>query len=82
MQFFSTWVVPNIAGKSNPEFAAVGYENIHPIFGAIISAGKANIKQLKYEWTLQEALTTYWIIAVDRENESRYYKSLEKKRGK
>lgn len=48
------------------------------MLATIIDAGKGNIRQLKYEWTLEEAYQTWEVIAVSRENERRAYDSAQK----
>ena len=48
---------------------AIDYPNVDGFIGAIISSGQATLKELKKEYTLEEACDLYEVIATTRINE-------------
>lgn len=55
------------------------YRNIDPLIGAIISSGKATLRELKTVYTLEDAHDIFEIIAIDNYNKYLAYEYQEKK---
>lgn len=58
------------------------YQNCDGFIGAIIAEGKATLKELKYDYTLEEAFIIWEIIMVNRHNEQLALDHAKKKGGK
>ena len=58
------------------------YKNIEPFLGAIVSSGKATLKELKESYTIEDAFNLFEIIAIDAYNENQAIKHAQKKRAK
>lgn len=55
------------------------YRNIDALIGAIISSGKATLRELKTVYTLEDALNIYEVVAIDCYNKYLALKDQERK---
>jgi hypothetical protein len=77
--FFSKWQALKLPRWDNSEFAGLDYVNVDPFIGLIISEGKASYKELKEDYSLEDAYILYECIMVPKANEYLAYKNAEKK---
>ena len=57
------------------------YKNIDSLIGAIVSSGKATLKELKESYTIEDAFNLYEIIATDAYNERLAIEHAKKRKG-
>lgn len=59
----------------SPKAEFVVYQNINPVFGVLISNGKATLKEIQEFYSLEDVYKLFEIIKVDSYNE---HKAMEK----
>jgi len=67
--FFSTRGSLRFLQNYRAEFPGVDYPNVDTFVAAICGSRQATLKELKYEYTLEEALDLYEVVATQRYNE-------------
>ena len=82
MQFFSERGDLTFIRNIRRDAPSVDYKNVDSFIGTIIANGKATLKELKNDYTLEDAFNLWEIIAVTHYNEYLAYEYAKKhKRG-
>lgn len=79
LQFFSEWQDLRLPRIDNGEIASVDFKNIDPLIGALINEKQATLKELKEDYTLEDAFLMWECIIVKKTNEYLAHKHAEKK---
>ena len=79
MLFFSEWQDLKFPRWDNREIAYLDYKNVDPLIGSIICEGKATLKELQEEYSLEDAYLLWECIMISKSNEYLAYKHAEKK---
>ena len=60
-----------------PKYEVLGYKNIEPVIGLIISKKLATFKELEEYYSLEDAVDLFEIIEIDCYNEYKQAESLK-----